>query len=239
MARRKRSRAGKATAVALEGLEKSYGETRALGPLDLKVKAGESLAIVGHNGSGKSTLLALVSGVLEPTEGEVQVFGEEPGSMAARAAISYLPDAPVLYDDLSVREHLEYVSRLHGADGDEPLLDELIERLGLAARQDELPSQFSRGLRQKTAIAVGLCRPFTVLLIDEPFVGLDTEGKQSLVELLGEACEEGATVVVATHEPVLVERLERCLVLSEGELAFDGPTSEVPEAHLPAGGQPG
>ncbi|KAA0234298.1 MAG: ABC transporter ATP-binding protein [Actinobacteria bacterium] len=239
MARRKRSKAGKVTAVALDGLEKCYGETRALGPLDLKIEAGESLAIVGHNGSGKSTLLALVSGVLDPSEGEVRVFGEEPGSMPARAAISYLPDAPVLYDDLSVREHLEYVSRLHGADGDEPLLDELIERLGLEARQDELPSQFSRGLRQKTAIAVGLCRPFTVLLIDEPFVGLDAEGKQSLVDLLAEASEDGATIVVATHEPLLVERLARCLVLSEGELAYDGPTGEVPEAHLPAGGPPG
>ena len=215
-------------AVECDGLVKEYGEITALAELDLEVLPGQSVVLVGHNGSGKSTLLGLMAGALEPSDGSVRIHGGEPSNAMARMNRSWLPDTPVLYDDLTVDEHLGYVARLHGGTGDEELLDELVERLELAERRDQLPSQFSRGLRQKTAIAVALCRPFSVLLVDEPFVGLDASGRATMLDLLAEAHEDGATLVVATHDPDVIERFDRGLVMSNGELVHDCPASELP-----------
>ncbi len=215
-------------AVLVDGLSKRYGDVDALAPLDLEVPAGQSLVLVGHNGSGKSTLLGMLAGVLEPSDGTAAIHGYAVDAVAARRHRSWLPDNPVLYDDLSVREHLEYVSRLHG-DCDEAVNDDLVERLGLVERYDDLPSQFSRGLRQKTAIAVAFCRPFSVLLVDEPFVGLDAAGRAAMLDLLAESVDNGASVVVATHDPAVIERFDRGVVLENGELVHDGPAASVAE----------
>src|SRR4051794_17376318 len=126
---------------------KSYGDLVALAPLDLMVERGELLALVGHNGSGKSTFLRLAAGTLELTEGYIEIDGALAGTSTARAATSFIPDDPVLYDDLSVREHLSYISALHGVDASAEEIDAIIERFGLLPRADDLPSRFSRGLR--------------------------------------------------------------------------------------------
>jgi ABC-2 type transport system ATP-binding protein len=205
------------------GLTKSYEDLVALSPLNLTLRRGEMAVLVGHNGSGKTTFLGLSSGLLEPTDGKLLVANHDAGSFEARAATSYLPDQPVLYDDLSVLEHLEYVARLHGVEDWQDRAHELLDRLGLSHRADGLPSRFSRGLRQKTAIALALVRPFDLLLVDEPFVGLDPQGRDAMVELLAEAHQGGAAVIVATHQLDFVQRAERCLALRDGDLVFDGP----------------
>jgi ABC-type multidrug transport system ATPase subunit len=201
---------------------KVYGDLIALQPLSLTIGDGEAVALVGHNGSGKSTFLRLASGMLELTDGSITVEGAPAGTLDARAATSFLPDDPVLYDDLSVREHLAYIAALHGVDASESDVDELLERLGLLHRADDLPARFSRGLRQKTSIALGLIRPFKLLLVDEPFVGLDATGRESLLGLLDELHGLGMTVVVATHDPSYVERVARCIALRDGEVIHDG-----------------
>jgi ABC-type multidrug transport system ATPase subunit len=205
-----------------EKATKSYADLVALAPLDLKIKAGEAIALVGHNGSGKSTLLRLASGLLDLTSGSVTIAGVPAGTADARAAASFVPDDPVLYDDLSVREHLGYIAALHGVDVGDVEIDALLDRVGLLHRADDLPARFSRGLRQKTSIAIGLIRPFRLLLVDEPFVGLDAPGKASLLELLDEANADGAAIVVATHDPQYVERVTRCIALRDGEVIHDG-----------------
>ena len=210
--------------VATE-LTKSYEDLVALAPLDLTVGRGELAVLVGHNGSGKTTFLGLAAGLLEPSAGELQIAFHEAGSFEARAATSYLPDQPVLYDDLSVLEHLEYVARLHGVEHWEERGHHLLDRLGLEHRAEDLPSRFSRGLRQKTAIALALVRPFELLLVDEPFVGLDPQGRDAMVELLAESHEGGAAVIVATHQLDFVQRADRCLALRDGDLVFDGPAN--------------
>ena len=204
------------------GLSKAYADLVALAPLDLSIGAGEMVALVGHNGSGKSTLLRLAAGVLEPTEGTVTIAGAPAGSLEARAATSYLADEPVLYEDLSVREHLAYVSRLHGLDASPEDADEVLDRIGLLHRADDLPARFSRGLRQKTSIALGVFRPFRLLLVDEPFVGLDAPCKAALVDLLDELHGHGTAVVVATHDPQFVDRVDRCVALRDGVVIHDG-----------------
>jgi len=215
------------TAIECRALTKSYGELTAVAPLDLAVDDGELVMLIGPNGSGKTTLLRMVAGLLEATDGEVLVDGHPAGALDARAALSYIPDNPVLYDDLTLAEHLHYIARLHGVDGEEAgeRSDALLEHLGLSHRADDLPATFSRGLRQKTSIALGLIRPFSVLCVDEPFVGLDQPGKNALLALITEAHDQGATIVVATHSLEFADVAHRCVALRDGELAYDGPPS--------------
>ena len=214
-------------AVEAVGLAKSYGTHAALEPLDLVIEPGELVMLVGPNGSGKTTFLRMAAGLLEPSDGEVFVDGYPSGSLEARSALSYLPDNPVLYDDLSLVEHLQFIGGLHGVEAGE-LIERggvLMERFHLSDRADDLPVTFSRGLRQKTSIALGLIRPFSVLLIDEPFVGLDQPGKRALLDLIVDAHGQGATVVVATHALEFVDVAQRCVGLRDGEVAFDGVAS--------------
>ena len=117
------------------------------------------------------------------------------------------------------------MARLHHVEEWEPLGEELLHRLGLADRRDDLPSRFSRGLRQKTSLLLGLLRPAELLLVDEPFVGLDAPGQATLVELLGEVVAAGVTAVVSSHQLDLADRASRCLGLRDGELVHDGPAS--------------
>ena len=212
-------------ALRIKSLGKSYADLDALEPLDLTVAHGESIALVGHNGSGKSTLLRLLAGLLEASSGTARIMGHPIGTVGARAALSFIPDDPVLYDDLSVREHVEYISRLHGGPGCDAVAEALIEQLGLGHRADDLPTRFSRGLRQRTSVLVAFSRSFDVLLVDEPFVGLDAAGKATVLELFKSANERGAAVVVATHEEQYVARVSRCVALRDGVLVHDGPAT--------------
>jgi ABC-2 type transport system ATP-binding protein len=214
-------------ALETKGLAKTYGDLVALEPLDLVVPEGQRVVIVGHNGSGKTTLLRMAAGLLDPSAGEARVLGVPAGSLEARAAVSYLSDNPVLYDDLSVLEHLEYVSRLHDADDWQERGVGLLAEMGLSERADDLPSRFSRGLRQKTAIILGLIRPFSLLLVDEPFVGLDPPGQAAFIDLLADASGSGATVIVATHQLDYVQRCDRVIALRDGAVVHDGPPGEV------------
>lgn len=207
--------------VAIE-LSKDYGDGPVVDRVSLDAPRGCQTALVGPNGSGKTTILAVAAGLLEPTGGRVTVMGATAGSIEARSVTSYIPANPVLYDDLSVMEHLEYVARLHGVSRWRPRADELVERLGLGPRAHDLPSRFSRGLRQKTGIAVALVRPFGALLVDEPFVGLDQVGRSALMEFLDEASRDGASVLVATHQRDYLAVARRCIGMLDGTVAFSG-----------------
>lgn len=212
-------------ALEAAGIRKDYGDGMGVQGIDLVVEPGELVMLVGPNGAGKSTFLGLCAGLLEPTEGHAYVLGSPVGTVAARAATSYLPDAPVLYDDLDVNEHIEYVARLHGTEGWQEYGDDLLDMFNLTDRADDLPSRFSRGLKQKTALILGLVRPFGLLLVDEPFVGLDTPGQETLVDVLADVAEQGAAVVCSTHQLDLAPKATRCLGLRDGELAYDGPAT--------------
>jgi ABC-2 type transport system ATP-binding protein len=220
--------------AALETVEltKTYGELVALSPLSLRIEPTESVALVGHNGSGKTTLLRMAAGLLDTSEGQVTIHGHDAGSLPARAALSYLSDQPTFYEDLSVWEHLDYTARLHGAAEWEQRGADLLGHLGIYDRADDLPVTFSRGLRQKAQIAIALIRPFAVLIVDEPFVGLDAGGKKALLELFDEARTEGATLIVATHELSFVDRVDRVIALRNGELIHDSTPAGVDVAGL-------
>ncbi len=222
-------------AIEAIGIAKFYGDAPALEPLDLRVETGQRISLIGHNGSGKTTLLRMLVGMLEPSEGSATVVGHPVGSLEARTSISYLADQPVFYDDLTVWEHLEYIARLHSTENWEQQAVDLVDMVGLTPRIDDLPMTFSRGLKQKAAIAMAFVRPFDVMLIDEPFVGLDRTGREALLELLRLAHGDGATLVVATHELSSVKESSRLIALSGGRLVYDGDPSEGDLARLTEG----
>ena len=131
-------------ALDISGIAKNYGDAPALEPLDLRIEHGERVALIGHNGSGKTTMIRIVTGLLDATNGESTICGHATGSIAARAAVSYVADQPTFYDDLTLWEHLEYVARLHGnADWEQQAAD-LLGHLGLYDRADDMPNRFSR-----------------------------------------------------------------------------------------------
>lgn len=206
----------------VENVSKSYGTHEVLRDISFDVAEGETVAVVGPNGAGKSTLLRLIAGQLELESGTITIAGAIPGSVEARRSVSFVSDNPVLYDDLSVAEHLEYIARMHDYEDWQPRSEQLIDLLGLAARRDDLPVRFSRGLRQKTALAIGLVRPLDLLLVDEPFVGLDAPGRSALIALLAATAADGATVIVSTHEHSFVQRSDRCIALRDGAIAANG-----------------
>jgi ABC-2 type transport system ATP-binding protein len=214
-------------AIVAEGLTKDYGDQQGLSPLDLRIELGQRVALLGHNGSGKTTFLRMVAGLLEPTGGTAMVHGHPAGSLPARAVTAFCSDQPTFYDDLSLWEHLDFVARLHGRQDWDQLAADLLGALGLYERADDLPTRFSRGLRQKASIALAFVRPFEVLLVDEPFVGLDLTGREALLELFDQASADGATLLVATHDLSFLERVDRVIVLRDGLLAFDGSAEEA------------
>jgi ABC-type multidrug transport system ATPase subunit len=221
-------------ALSAKGLRREYDDLTALAELDLEVPPGELVALVGANGAGKTTLLAIAAGLLEPSHGTIDICGHRAGSVRARAEASYIPDTPVFYQDLSLDEHLEYIARLHAATDWPTRAPELLEQLGLEQWGNKLPTRFSRGMRQKASIALGLIRPFSLLLADEPFDGLDPASRGVLVELLRAASVAGAAVIVSTHRTELAEISNRCLALRDGELVYDGPPdASVIAGHLP------
>jgi len=208
--------------LSAHALGRTYDGYIALGSFNLDVAAGELIALIGPNGAGKTTFLNLAAGLLEPTSGQVEIDGHVPGTIEARRALSYLPDTPVFYEDLSVVEHLEYVAALHETAEPAARIDELIERLGLDGWEDALGSELSKGMKQKASIALALVRPFKVLLADEPLDGLDPPSRETLFALLAETQATGAAIVVSTHRPDVIAAADRCVAIRDGRLAYDG-----------------
>ncbi len=223
-----------APALMVRGLSRRYGGFEALRDLVLEIAPGECVAIVGHNGSGKTTAVRTIAGLLEPSAGSVEVAGasvhQEPDGIEARAAMAIVPDTPALYPDLTVREHLELVAVAHGVadDGVDMRIDRLLTRLGLEGKRDARPGALSRGMRQKVGLGCALIRPHSLLVLDEPVVGLDPASQQTLRALLLEAKAAGVAVMMTTHQLEFARGIaDRAVVLADGVVVAEGPYDEV------------
>ena len=206
-------------------LTRRYGPVIALASLSLKVRAGECVAVMGPNGSGKTTTAELISGLLEPSDGRAEVCGHsihhEPDAVAARRDLAYVPDTARLYDDLTVSEHLRLVAAAHGVASEDLDMnaDALLERLDLTERASFFPRQLSRGMRQKTALACAFIRPFRVLVLDEPIVGLDAAAVDTIREMLLDCRKQRRAVLLMTHaEPFASSVATKMLRMEEGRL---------------------
>jgi ABC-2 type transport system ATP-binding protein len=222
------------TVLRARGLAHRYGRLEALAGLTLDVRPGECVALIGANGSGKSTAVRIIAGLLAPTAGTVTIGGAdphaEPEAEVARAALALVPDTPLLYDDLTVAEHLELVGLAHGVPNDELVerIPALLDRLGLHERREFLPRELSRGMRQKTQLACALIRPAQLLVLDEPVVGLDPPSQALLSTLLAEAKAAGVAVLFTTHQLPFADGLaDRAVMLQEGVVLDAGPWDQV------------
>ncbi len=220
------------TFVDVDGLGRDYGDNTALESLDLKVAIGEGVAFVGQNGSGKTTALSMIAGRLDPTRGTVRIAGKDihdrQVAISVRSMISFVPDAPALYPDLTVLDHLQIVGFAHGVENVDDRSAELLTRLGLETRSHLLPRELSRGMRQKTQLACALLRPSRVLMLDEPVSGLDQGSRRELFAVLSEAKVGGAAVLLSTHQIDFVDGLvDTVVVLDQGSVAKIGTYGEV------------
>ncbi len=220
--------------LVVSGLSRKYGNFIALRGLSFRVRAGECVALIGHNGSGKTTAVRMIAGLLAPSSGVVRIAGldmhDPVESVGARAALTLLPDSPLLYDDLTVREHLELVIAAHDVTAEhiDAEIEEMLALLEVDHRHDAFPGQLSRGMRQKLMLACALLRPFSVLVLDEPVVGLDPAAQRVLQGLLLKAKAEGRAILLTTHQLAFAQGIaDRAVLLADGVVLEEGPYEQV------------
>ena len=220
-------------AVAVRGLGRSYGPFEALRDLDFELPAGAVTVLLGANGAGKTTLLHVLATRLRPSAGQAWVAGldvrRDPA--AVRARIGLVGHGPMLYPELSAEENLAYFARLHGVPHDQEACRAALERVGLRRQARERARHLSRGMRQRLALARATLHEPAVLLLDEPFAGLDAAAGEALEERVRAAAREGRAVLLATHDLGRASRLaDRALVLRIGRLRWSGPAAGWDEA---------
>lgn len=212
--------------VRIEGLRYAYGTVPVLSDIDLRIDAGEVFAVLGGNGAGKSTLLKLLLGLLRPQAGGISVYGIDPAlsPQKACARLAYVPETAALYPHLSGMENLRYLLGISGLRRREADLHEALDRVGLdAVARDRRASDYSKGMRQKLAIALALLRDVQLLLMDEPDSGLDPEAEAQLAGLIRQMREQGRTIVMVSHDLDAVSRLaDRFAFLSGGRVMREG-----------------
>ncbi|WP_396201794.1 ABC transporter ATP-binding protein [Gemmatimonas sp.] len=212
---------------------KLYGDTVAVQSLSFRVAPGDVLGLVGPNGAGKTTTLRALAGILQPTSGSIRIAGIDlhTDPVAAKSRLAFIPDEPQLFDYLTVTEHLQFVARLYGVHDAAPRIPVLLHELELTAKKDALPTELSRGMKQKLAIACGLLHQPSALLLDEPLTGLDPVGIRRMKETIAARAREGAAVILSSHLLHLVEELcTRLLVIRQGQAVALGTIAEIVEA---------
>ena len=211
------------TAVSVDGVWKFYGDYPALRDVRLDVDGGTCLALIGRNGAGKTTLLRTIAGFSKPGKGAIRIFGKEPRETETRQHIGVIGHGIAVYDELSALENLMLYARLYGLANPRQAALAWLEQTGLERVRDGLVREFSRGMRQRLAVARAFLHEPSVLLLDEPFTALDDRAIAVLQRLLREALASGKTIIMSTHQ--LREALElssHVAMLNRGELAFHG-----------------
>lgn len=212
-------------AIETDGLTKRFDETTVVSGIDLTVPAGTVYGFLGPNGAGKTTTMRMLTTLVRPTSGTARVAGHSiENREAVVSEIGFLPEEPPLYDELTAREQLRYITDLRDMDGDDRI-ETLLDRLDLAADANERVGTYSKGMKQKTALIQALVHEPSVVFLDEPTSGLDPRAARTVYDLIGELTDRGATVFLSTHILPVVERLADTVgVLSDGSLvAEDSP----------------
>ena len=218
-------------ALVLKDLRKVFAKP-AVDDLDLNIRAGELYALLGPNGAGKTTTLRMVAGLLKPDAGSISVFGIDAlaDPIAAKRLVAWLPDEPMLYDKLTPIEYLQFVAGLWGVEAKAAYAraEELLRWLDLWDHRSERCEGFSRGMKQKAALAGALVHDPKLLILDEPLTGLDASVARQVKDLLQQRVAQGATVILTTHILEVAERLaDRIGIIQTGRLRAEGTLAEL------------
>ena len=221
-------------AISVEHFGRTYttatGTVPAVDDLSFQVSAGEIVGLIGPNGAGKTTTLRALAGILKPTSGHVRIDGHDliAEPIEAKRRLAFMPDEPHLFEYLTVAEHLRLIARLYAVDDFERRSRALLSELELTGKEDSLPAELSRGMRQKVVIACGLVRSATTLLFDEPLTGLDPLGIRRMRETIASRAREGAAILLSSHLLHLVEEVcTRVLIMDRGRKVADGTFEEL------------
>ena len=230
-----------AAALEISGLTKQFGGKPAVDRLDLSIPRGEFHALLGPNGAGKTTTLRMVAGLLKPDGGSIRILGHDVGAdpMAAKQVLAFLPDDPLLYGKLRPLEYLEFVAGLWGIAPElaASRAEELLRWLELWGHTGELVEGFSRGMRQKVALAGALIHDPQLLILDEPLTGLDAAAARQVKDLLVDRVARGHTVLLTTHILEIAERLaQRISIIQRGRIIAQGSLDELRAGAAAQGG---
>jgi ABC-2 type transport system ATP-binding protein len=218
--------------IDLNSVTRLYGKKVAVDGLDLKIPSGELFAFLGPNGAGKTTSIKMMVGLLQPTEGRIEICGYDVvrDSREANLRTGYVPDEPYLYDKLTGREFLQFMGELYGmvpADN-AARIDEQIDQFGLRDFVDQMAESYSHGMKQRLVFASALLHRPKVLIVDEPMVGLDPRSMRLVKDILREETRQGATVFMSTHTLAVAEEIaDRIGVITNGQLLFLGTVADL------------
>lgn len=210
--------------IEVRKLTKSFGPRTALAGVDLSIGAGEFVTLVGPNGAGKTTLLRILATLSRPSSGTVQIGGLDASrdGEQIRRRIGFLSHRTLLYDDLTADQNLRFYARMYDIPAESVRIRDLLDRVGLGMRRYDRVQTFSRGMKQRLAVARAVLHKPEVLLLDEPYTGLDPQAAQTLTDLLLELAGEGCVILLTTHRMSRGLAVgQRMLVLHQGRLVYD------------------
>jgi len=218
--------------IVCQNLTKRFGGLTAVDNMNLVVREGELYGFLGPNGAGKTTTIRMITGLIHPTEGTALVGGYDIRTqpLQAKAVFGYIPDNPFLYEKLTGREFLNFMADLYGMKIPDRAgrIDELLRLFALESKGDALIQGFSRGMRQKIALAGALIHTPQVIFLDEPTVGLDPQSARTMQDILKELCRRGTTVFISTHILDIAERMcDRVAIVNKGCLIAQGTMEEL------------
>lgn len=219
-------------AIEVEGLVKRYGKIEALRGVDLRVQQGAVFGLVGPNGAGKTTLIKALVGALRPTEGRARVLGLDPLKDRAelRQQIGYMPQSPVLYDDLPARDNIRFFGAAHGPSNLRRRVEEVLEFTDLAARARDPVYTFSGGMKHRVSLACGLVHQPRILFLDEPSAGVDPQLRSRFWKQFRELAKGGTTLFISTHLMEEATLCDRIAIIRQGRvIVSDTPRSILEE----------
>jgi heme exporter protein A len=222
--------------IQTRGLTKSFGSRTALTKIDLSIAPGEYVTLMGPNGAGKTTLLRVVGTIARPTSGSVRIAGLDPAKRGdeVRRRIGFLSHRTLLYDDLTAEQNLRFYARMYEIPDGPERITEMLERVGLSSRRRDLAGGFSRGMQQRLSLARAVLHRPELLLLDEPYTGLDPNAAEVLTDLLGGLVDEGRTIVLTTHS---LERGlssgRRIIILVQGRVVYDAQREDMDPGAFP------
>jgi ABC-2 type transport system ATP-binding protein len=221
--------------IDVTGLTKIYGNFAAVSELSFQVKSGEVLGLVGPNGAGKTTTLRCAVGIISPTRGDITINGQSlrHNPVQAKSLIGFMPDEPRRFEYLTVMEHLQFTARIYGVMDLAPKAAALLEELELLEKKDAIPSELSRGMKQKLVIACGLLHTPSALFFDEPLTGLDPIGIRRMKTTILSRARGGASIIISSHLLHLVEELcDSVLIIKGGRKVIHSAMEDI-QSSLP------